>query len=109
MGIDLFKLDVWYLVVVDYYSRIFETAQLKTLTEKEVILKCKEIFDRYGISEVVRSDCGTQMASEFRHFAKEYDFEHITSSPKYPQSNGATEAAVKIAKNIFKSAKTIYT
>lgn len=48
------------------------------------------------------------MASEFRRFAGEYDFEHITSSPKYSQSNEAAEAAVKIAKNILKNVKMIY-
>ncbi|XP_018403210.1 PREDICTED: uncharacterized protein K02A2.6-like [Cyphomyrmex costatus] len=105
VGIDLFKLDAWYLVIVNYYSRYIEISQLKTLTEREVITKCKEIFARYGIPETVRSDCGTQFASEFRRFAKEYDFEHITSSPKYSQSNGAAEAAVKIAKNILKKCK----
>lgn len=51
------------------------------------------------------SDCGTQFASEFRKFALEYDFKHITSSPKYSQSNGAAEAAVKVAKSIIKKCK----
>lgn len=78
---------------------------MKTLTEKEVIEKCKEAFARYGIPEIVKSDCGTQFASEFRRFAREFDFEHITSSPKYSQSNGAAEAAIKIAKSIFKKCK----
>lgn len=34
-------------------------------------------------------------------FAKELDFKIITRSPSYPQSNGLTEAAVKIAKSIL--------
>lgn len=105
VGMDLFKLEVWYLIIIDYYSRYFEIFQLKNLTEKEIIKKCKEAFARYGIPEIVRSDCGTQFASEFRSFAKEFDFEHVTSSPKYSQSNGAAEAAVKIAKGIIKKCK----
>ncbi|XP_026825696.1 uncharacterized protein K02A2.6-like [Ooceraea biroi] len=77
----------------------------KTLTVAEVISKCKEVFARFGIPEIVRSDCGTQFAFEFRKFAADYDFEHITSSPKYSQSNGAAETAVKIAKSIIKKCK----
>lgn len=105
VGLDLFKLDTWYLIIVDYYSRYFEISQLKSLTEKEIIEKCKETFARYGIPEIVRSDCGTQFASGFRNFAKDYDFKHITSSPKYSQSNGEAEAAVKTAKSILKKCK----
>jgi hypothetical protein len=107
VGIDLFKLETWYLIIMDYYSRYFEILPLRTLTEQKIITKCKEAFARYGIPETVRCDCGTQFASEFRRFAIEYDFEHVTSSPKYSQSNGAVEAAVKIAKNILKNAKRI--
>lgn len=81
VGMDLFKLDVWYLIIVDYYSRYFEIFRLKTLTECEVINKCKEAFARYGVPEIVRSDCGTQFASQFRNFATDYDFQHVTSSP----------------------------
>ena len=33
-----------------------------------------------------------------------YEFEHITSSPKYPQSNGKVENAVKRSKNLMKKA-----
>jgi len=102
VGIDLFKLETWYLVIVHYYSRYFEICQLKTLTEQEIITKCRETFARYGIPNTVRSDCGTQFASEFRRFAKKYDFEHVTSSLKYSQSNGAAKAAVKVVKSILK-------
>lgn len=37
----------------------------------------------------------------------EYDFIYKTSSPKYSQSNGTAEAAVKIAKNILKKCDDI--
>lgn len=107
LGIDLFKLKTWYLVIFDYYSRYLEIFNLRTLTELEVIEKCKEAFARFGIPEIVRSDCGTQFATKFKDFAQKYDFLHVTSSPKYSQSNGAAEAAVKIAKNIFKKCDDI--
>ena len=34
-----------------------------------------------------------------------YEFEHLTSSPRYPQSNGKVENAVKIAQSILKKAR----
>ena len=72
------------------------------MTEKTVIGKCKKLFARWGIPEIVRTDPGTQFFSQFNQFAKEYDFKHVQNSPKYSQSNGAVEAAVKTAKNILK-------
>ncbi|UYV70227.1 hypothetical protein LAZ67_7002242 [Cordylochernes scorpioides] len=35
-------------------------------------------------------------------FARQYGFTHVTSSPRFPQSNGMAEAGVKIAKLILK-------
>ncbi|UYV72044.1 K02A2.6-like [Cordylochernes scorpioides] len=41
----------------------------------------------------------------FTKFASEVGFQHITSSPKHPQSNGQAEAAVKIVKTLMKKNK----
>lgn len=40
----------------------------------------------------------------FKNFAKEYGFEHVTSSPGFPQSNGKAENAVKTAKSLIRKA-----
>lgn len=107
IAIDLCKTEKWFLIITDYYSRFLEICPLKSLTESEIINHCKIVFSRFGIPEVVRSDCGTQFSTEFRRFANDYDFKHITSSPKFSQSNGAVEAAVKVAKRILKKCDDI--
>ncbi|UYV67397.1 hypothetical protein LAZ67_5000460 [Cordylochernes scorpioides] len=105
IGMDLFKFEnKWYLVVIDYYSRFPEMIQLDRLTANVVVRGCKSIFARHGIPETVVSDNGTQFgtAREFANFARQYKFTHVTSSPRFPQSNGMAEAGVKIAKLILK-------
>ena len=84
----MYKLDgFWYLIVTDYFSRFFEIFKLISLTACSVITKLKELFCKYGIPEVVRSDNGGQFRYEFEQFGKDYDFHFITSSPKCSQSN----------------------
>lgn len=105
---DLFMLeDEQYLIVVDYYSRYFELERMSTTTSSAIINKLKAIFARHGIPEKLVSDNGPQFsAQEFAHFANEWDFRHITSSPTYPQSNGLVEKSVQIAKQLLKKSKS---
>src|SRR4029434_630538 len=91
-----------YLVVIDYFSRYIEVANLLTLTTATTVERLNIIFARFGIPEVLMTDNGPQFASsEFLAFAQEYDFEHVTSSPRYPQSNGEAERAVRTVKQIL--------
>ena len=49
------------------------------------------------------SDNGPQYNSAmFTEFAKEWHFQHITSSPRYPQSDGFIERQVQTVKNTMK-------
>ena len=66
----------------------------------------KELFSEHGIPETLRSDNGPQFTSHlFTEFAKEWNFDHNTSSPRNPRSNGQAEAAVKIVKGLLNRAK----
>ena len=66
----------------------------------------KELFSEHGIPETLRSDNGPQFASHlFAEFAKEWNFDHNTSSLRNPRSNGQVEAAVKIIKGLLNHAK----
>ncbi|GBM16018.1 Uncharacterized protein K02A2.6 [Araneus ventricosus] len=113
LGLDLFKYkNSWYLLISDYYSRYPEIARLDRLTSAGIINHCKSIFSRHGIPDVVRSDNGSQFdpvkTVEFKDFAKSYVFTHISSSPKFSQSNGLIEAAVKAVKARIKKSRDPY-
>ena len=47
------------------------------------------------------SDNGSQFDSYMKVFANTYGFEHVTSSPHYPQSNGLAERIVKTMKSLL--------
>ena len=89
-----------YVVLVDYYSDFFEVDRLNNKTADEVVRKIKAHLARHGIPDKMITDNGPPFNSyKFREFAQSWQFEHITSSPLYPQSNGKAENAVKQAKN----------
>jgi len=95
-----------YLILVDSYSGWFEMNTLSDLSSKAVIKKMKHHFAVHGIPFKLLTDNGPQFASrEFKSFASEWSFEHITSSPYFPQSNGFAENAVKQAKNLLEKCK----
>lgn len=93
-----------YLIVVDYYSRFIEMCNIgKDVSTENIIMQLKIIFARFGIPCIVRSDNGPQFAnSNFQTFSESYGFTHVTSSPRYPTSNGEVERAVQTVKNLLK-------
>jgi transposase InsO family protein len=103
---DLFELSGrHYLVIVDYFSRFLELEELPSQTADQVIHVMKKTFARHGIPVTCVSDNGPCYASQqFKAFAESYGFNHITSSPRFPQANGEAESAVRIAKNLLKKA-----
>ena len=106
IGCDLFEYKhTSYLICVDYYSNFFEVDRLNDKRGPEVIRHIKAHMARYGISEILRSDNGPPFNSaEFRRFCKEFEIEHITSSPRYPQSNGKVENACKTIRRLMQRA-----
>ena len=103
LGSDLFELQGKnYLLIVDYFSRFVEVIKLTSTTSNAVITATKSVFSRYGVPELLMTDNGPQyVCAAFRQFAEEYNFEHTTSSPHFPQSNGQAERAVQTVKRIL--------
>ena len=107
VGVDLFELQKQeFLIAVDYYSGMFEVQDLQSTTATRVVTILKSWFARHGLPKVVVSDNGPPFGSSaFQSFSEEWDFQHVTSSPRYPHSNGRVENAVKTCKSLLKKAK----
>lgn len=91
-----------YMVLVDSYSGWYEIDLLRDTTSSAVIRKLKRHFSVHGTPHTLISDNARQYTSQqFRDFAKQWDFVHVTSSPEYPQSNGLAERAVRSAKQLM--------
>ena len=79
--------------------------KLKEFSSQEIINLTKQIFGEKGISERIFSDNSFHYNSTlFKRFAKEWGFEHCTSFPRYPQSNGLAEHCVQTIKAVNRKA-----
>ena len=95
-----------YIILVDYYSRFIEIFRLRDTKSSSVIATMKHIFSIHGIPKILFSDNGPQYASrEFRNFSLSWDFEHNTSSPEFPQSNGLVEREIQTVKRVIRKAE----
>ena len=80
--------------------------KLKSMTTQHIADHIKQIFAKYGWPNALVSDNRPCYASKtFKQLMKEYQVNHITSSPHYPQSNSLAEKYVQIIKNLFHKAK----
>ena len=102
LGTDLF---FWngdeYLLICDYYSKfpIIRKIPSGPATGKTVVSLTKCVLSEQGVPEVIISDNGPQYdCRSYREFSKEWGFQHTTSSPRYPQSNGFIERQVETVK-----------
>ncbi|UYV60919.1 K02A2.6-like [Cordylochernes scorpioides] len=95
-----------YIVIIDSYSGFINFEPINTINSKDTIGFLKRNFSIHGIPKVLETDNGRNYASrEFNEFSNKWKFNHKTSSPHYPKSNGLAERAVQIAKNILRKCK----
>ena len=91
---------IHYLLIMDY-SKFIEVNSLHDLSSSATIDAIKSQFSCHGIPEK-KTDNGPQFSSrEFSLFCEDYQIEHPTSSPHYPQSNGEAERGVQIVNRLW--------
>ena len=108
LGTDLFMFnDNQWLIIADYYSKFQIVKKLPDPCPSRVVVAVtKEVFGEYGIPDTVISDNGPHFNSvQYREFAKSWNFDHVTSSPRYPKSNGFVERQIRTVKATLKKAK----
>ena len=104
---DLFHLDgAEHLIVADYYSKAFFVRKVEgPCTSAKIVQLTKEIFSENGVPCKVISDNGPQYSSaEYKKFAEQWRFDHVTSSPTYARSNGFIERTIQTVKKALKKA-----
>lgn len=108
VGMDMFYFDNKdYLLIADYYSKFpFVRYIEKPCTSQKIIECLKQLFSEQGCPQRIVSDnAGHFVNSSFKSFANEWGFDHVTSSPGFPQSNGFAERMVQTIKNTLKKSK----
>jgi transposase InsO family protein len=92
---------------VDYYSKFPIARKLPVPAPSTVVidyLKC--VFSEFGIPERIVTDNGPHFISEhFKKFASDWNFDHVTTSPRRAQGNGFVERNVQTIKNIIQKAQ----
>lgn len=96
-------------VVVDYLSGWFEVNRLPCQSVANIVYCLRQHYSRYGLPLQVRNVNSPFASAEFRRFAERLKFQHITSSPRYSQSNGRAESVVKTAKSLMIEAQEMNT
>ncbi|XP_053685585.1 uncharacterized protein K02A2.6-like [Sabethes cyaneus] len=90
---------MYYLVIVDSYSKWPEIFQTRSTTASITIRFLQESFARFGIPTTIITDNGTQFcSSEFKKVCDELGIIHIRTAPYHPQSNGQAERFVDTMK-----------
>ena len=106
LGTDLFHFDnKEYLIVADYYSTFPFIRKMPTpCMSHAVVTATADIFSEHGSPEKVVSDNGG-MTVRTLETLQSWGFEHVTSSPHYPQSNEFIERSIQTVKRTLTKAK----
>ena len=100
IGADFFDFDgKKFLLVIDYFSKFLFVEKVTTTSAQSTINHLCNIFATEGAPHTLITDNEPPFNSgEFRRFCQEWNLEHHTSSPNYPQSDGQAECTVQTVK-----------
>lgn len=103
VGVDILDYNgSSFLVIVDYFSHWLELLPLKDKTSECVIDAMQNVFSRFGYPLELISDNMPFSSFKCQSYFKSKDITLITSTPRYPKSNGMAEKYVQISKMILK-------
>ncbi len=105
LGSDLFQIeDKHFLVVTDYFSKYPYVRRIPSpVTSQAVTSEIKFLCSLFGKPDTIVSDNGPQYTGQpFKQFCVDWGINHVTSSPRYPRSNGLAERMVGTVKPIIK-------
>ena len=98
-------LKMYFLIVVDVYSRWLEVVKVAGTSTKETVNKLRSIFATHGLPEVIVSDNGPAFISEdYKKYLKLNGISNMKTAPYHPSSNGPVERYVQTFKIMFKKA-----
>ena len=102
-GADIGEIDGFpHLIVMDYYSFTIFERPLPSVSTNLVITAFKTVFSDSGVPFTLITDNAACFTSEeFTDFAENWNFNHITLSPRYPKGNAHAEKAVGMVKQIY--------
>jgi transposase InsO family protein len=75
-------------IVFDHYSKWLEIIKINFKTAQEVT---------HGYQQLIYSDNQLYSSDVFKQFCVMHNINLLTSSPRYPQSNGTAERAIQTA------------
>jgi hypothetical protein len=90
---------------VDYFSKFPLVLKLEDKAASTVCSLLRSLFVLFGVPLTLFADNMPFASQYMQKFAGEWDFEVITSSPGFPQSNGQAERAIKTVKALFKKSE----
>ena len=108
LGTDLFSIGQDnYLIVADYFTKYPYVEKLPNPASSEVVVNAtRHLFGQFGIPRKMISDNGPHCSSKvYSDFARDWNFCHETSSPRYPQGNGFIERQIQTVKRVIKKAQ----
>lgn len=97
----------YYLVTVDYYSEYIDCEEMNNGTQSQKVIEIlSKLFAVHGIPDKLLTDNGPQFSSYlFKQFAKDWTFNHVTTSPHHHEANGMVERANQTVKKIILKTK----
>ena len=103
LGADIFSFrNNDYLLIVDYYGKYPEISMLHDKTASSVITSMKSVFARHDVPDEIMAGNKCFASNNIKAFAKDWNFNIITSSLHYVQSNGQAERNIQTVKSLLK-------